>query len=122
LRLLGESTFGSTPPLLYLPSLGGPGRLGAFGKNEFRASKTAYAGLTFRHSIGRLPDFVGGSRYLVFGVEAGTAFDDLSAARLEADIHAGLAFQTVLGPTQAEIFVGTGGSVRLQVNIGSLLH
>jgi NTE family protein len=122
LRLKGEASFGSTPPLLYLPTLGGPAELGAFGKNEFRARNTVYGDLTFRRSMGRLPDFVGGARYLVLGVEAGSAFDDLSSAQIHADIHAGLAFQTVLGPSQFDLFVGTGGSVRLQVNVGTLLH
>lgn len=120
-QVLGQTTFGSKPPLLYLPTLGGPGALGAFGKHEFRDRHSACGGLTFRHAVGRSSDFVGGPRYLVMGVELGSSFDDISSSQLRADVHGGFAFETVLGPASAEAFLGSGGAVRIQVTIGAAL-
>ena len=45
---------------LYLPTLGGPFRLGAFDRDQFQGVSTVYTGAGYLHQLGRLPDLIGG--------------------------------------------------------------
>ena len=108
--------------LAYRFTLGGPFRLGAFAPDAFRGRHFAYGGLGYLLSIGRLPDFVGGPIRLAAEVEVGSAFDEVSSARLKGCLTGGAELDTVLGPVFAGMSLGNRGAFSFYVSVGRLLR
>lgn len=118
----GGTSFGGAPPILHQFGLGGPFRLGAYPPYAFRGPQYLLGSLAWKIPVGRLPKLLGGSLYLETLVEGGSAFEDLSRARLKASVTAGLASDTLFGPVFVGASVGQGGATRVYFMIGRLVR
>ena len=67
----GGSSFGHRLAVPLQFTLGGPLRLSAFGRDEFRGDRVGYASLGWLRRIGKLPPVLGGSVFLGGWYEAG---------------------------------------------------
>ncbi|HEY3741170.1 MAG TPA: patatin-like phospholipase family protein, partial [Bryobacteraceae bacterium] len=67
----GASSFGNQLPVPLQFTLGGPLRLGAYGLDEFRGDRIAYASAGWLHRIGTLPAVLGGNLFLGGWYETG---------------------------------------------------
>ena len=67
----GTTAFDGQVAPLYQSTLGGPFRLSAFERDEFRGVRTAHVGTGYLHQLARLPDFVGGPIYGGVWIETG---------------------------------------------------
>jgi NTE family protein len=74
----------------------------------------------YLRSISRLPDFLGGWIYAGAWVESGSAFDDLDAAKLKANLSIGGIADTLIGPVLVGASFDFQGSWRYYIGIGRL--
>jgi len=115
----GGLSFGGVLPVLYQFKLGGPFRLGAFPTDAFRGSTFVLASAGYRTPFRRLPSLLGDRLFLTGLVEVGSAFDRLSAARVESSFTGGLAADTFFGPFFVGGSVGRRGGVRAYFIVGA---
>ncbi len=101
----GGSTFGSRNTGVPQFSLGGPGRLSAYGVNELFGNQYYLFRGGYLHELVSLPPFVGKKVYAVGSYEAGKVYGAVNESRFPNDFAAGVLAETALGP----FFVG--GSV-----------
>jgi NTE family protein len=105
----GGTTFGFDGTGLPPFSLGGPGRLGAYGPNEFLTNQYFLFQAGYIHRITQLSPLFGDNVYLIGTYEIGkayrNAFSSTAESRLPNDVSAAILVQTFLGP------IVMGGSV-----------
>jgi NTE family protein len=118
LSFSGGTSFGSSTDSYYDFTLGGPMRLRAYRLGEFRGLNYVLGTTAYLHSLGRLPDFLGGQLYLAGIVETGCTFADLASARLRTVISSGFVVDTLLGPVSLSAGVSTDGHFRFYANVG----
>ena len=111
LALVGGTAFDDRLTPFHQSTLGGPFRLGAFDRDQFRGVRTWYAGTGYLHQLGRMPDLLGGPIYaggwLESGwVEAGGAFPKASPTDLQSNVSAGLLVDTLFGALFASVSIG----------------
>ncbi|HKW08732.1 MAG TPA: patatin-like phospholipase family protein, partial [Gemmatimonadaceae bacterium] len=113
------SSFGGLP----LPTdqfvLGVPFRLDAFSLGERRGDYFAALTGGYLHTVGRLPDFLGGAIILGGWVETGSAFDLDEATQIDTQFGFGAILDTLLGPALVSYSLGSGER-RLHVGFGRL--
>jgi NTE family protein len=121
--LAGAGTSFETDPL---PTeqfvLGRPFRLSAFSHGEVRGNDYLLLTTGYLREVARLPDFLGGPVFLGGWLENGSAFDDLSSARLSTHVGAGAFLETLLGPVMIAVGVGLDGEWRYYLAIGRIFH
>ncbi|MCE2541747.1 MAG: patatin-like phospholipase family protein [Acidobacteria bacterium] len=116
--LAGSAASADRLPPFHQSTLGGPFRLGAFTPDQFRGTRTAYAGSGYLHRLGQLPDLVGGPIHAGVWLESGSAFDAVRDAEIHSSVSAGLLLDTLLGALLASASVGTDGSTAFYVALG----
>ena len=114
----GGTTFNKVAPPAQQFTLGGPFRLGAFGRDEFRASHYLLSGVGYLHQIFDLPPLLGEKIYAGGWHEFGGAFEDLESARFFNSISGGVIMVTRLGPVSFGGSLGEGGRTKLYFSIG----
>lgn len=100
--------------------LGAPFRLGAYAAGEFRGDHYGVLTAGYLHSVGRLPDFLGGSMYLGGWLENGSAFDDIDTARFRTNVSVGALADTLVGPFVLGASADFEGRRRYYIGIGRL--
>ena len=95
----------------YQSGLGGPLRLGAFERDQFRGVRTAHVGTGYLHQVWRMPDLIGGPVYAGAWLESGwlasgKTLPRASHANLGPNVSAGLMVDTPLGALFASVSVG----------------
>ncbi len=118
----GGSSFGDEPGYNEF-RLGGLLRLGAFSPGEIRGDNYLLGVGGFLYQVLRLPDVVGANGYLGAWLEAGSAFEEWSAASHQWNASGGFVLETFLGP----LFIGgsvslTNGDGRFYVNLGPFVR
>jgi hypothetical protein len=117
-----DTVLGPEAPGFYEPSLGGPFRLSSFGTDEFRGRHAALGHLGYLHSLAKLPDPLGDRLFVAGLLEVGSAFEELSQARLRFSATGGLAFDSYFGQVFLGVSVGNGGSTRVFFTFGNLIN
>jgi NTE family protein len=83
-------------------SLGGPFRLGAFNRDEFRGNQYLLASTGYLRQVYKLPPLSGGKVYLGGWYDVGGAYGGVGAntfgQRYHQAISTGLIVETILGP------------------------
>ena len=119
----GTTAFDGQVAPLYQSTLGGPFRLSAFERDEFRGVRTAHVGTGYLHQLARLPDFVGGPIYGGVWIEAGwietgTALPEAGRADPAPSFSAGLLADTLLGAVLGSVSIAEGSGPRINATLG----
>lgn len=101
----GGTTFGATSTGIPQFFLGGPGRLSAYGQNEFQGNQYYLLRAGYLHDLLTLPPFVGKKVYVVGSYEIGKMYGVTTGSELPNDVAVGFLAETAVGP----FFIG--GSV-----------
>lgn len=115
---LGASSGNPLPTEQFV--LGQPLRLGAYNIGEFRGDNYGLVTLGYLRGIGRLPDFLGGPMFLGGWVENGSAFDDISDAKIKTNVTIGGIGDTLVGPVLLAASFDFSGRWRYYIGIGRL--
>lgn len=118
----GGAAIGGTRPPLYDLTLGGPFRLSAFNADQFRGRYVALGRAGYLRSLARLPAPLADRLYLIGGLELGSAFERVDAAQIKYSATAGLAVDTILGPSFVGAAFGNGGAFKLYFAVGKLFR
>jgi NTE family protein len=94
-------------------TLGGPLRLSAFGRGEFRGNHYAYGGSGYLYRLGSLPVFTGKKIYAGGWLEGGSAFFNSNDARVAYDAAGAFILETPLGPMTLGGGWGPGGRTKV---------
>jgi NTE family protein len=116
----GGTTFGSDQTGIPQFSLGGPGRLAAYGLNEFLLNQYAYGRGGYLHQIGALPSFLGGGVYLNTHFEIAKPYNPGNTLGLAGDAVFGVATETLFGPLMIGGSIGDSGHRRWFFQLGKL--
>jgi NTE family protein len=103
-------------------AMGRPFRLSAFDTGEVRGNDYLLLTTGYLREVARLPDFLGGPVFLGGWVENGSAFDDLSSARLYTHFGAGAVLETLIGPVMIAASASLDGDWRTYIAIGRVFH
>ncbi|WP_419856637.1 patatin-like phospholipase family protein [Candidatus Palauibacter irciniicola] len=119
----GTTAFDGQVAPLYQSTLGGPFRLSAFERDEFRGVRTAHVGTGYLHQLARLPDFVGGPIYggvwIETGwIETGTVLPEAVHADIAPSFSAGLLADTLLGAVLGSVSIAEGSGPRINATLG----
>ena len=112
------TTFNSDPGPIQQFTLGGPLRLSAFGRDEFRGDKYVMVGGGYLHQLGYLPAFLGRKIYAGAWYEGGQTYLRRPDANFLNDVSGGFVFETLLGPATIGGSWGEGGRGRLFLSLG----
>lgn len=93
-------------------TLGGPLRLSAFGRGEFRGNHYANAGTGYLYRLGSLPVFTGKRIYAGGWLEGGSVFLNSNDARFIYDAAGAFILETPLGPLTLGGGWGVGGRTK----------
>ncbi|HEY7544658.1 MAG TPA: BamA/TamA family outer membrane protein, partial [Blastocatellia bacterium] len=99
-------------------TLGGPFRLGAYDRDEFRGSHYAIASLGYHHQIYDLPDLLGEKIFAIGWYDIGGAFTRLDRSQLHNQFSGGLIMDTRLGPFSIIGCFGEGGRGKVYFSFG----
>ena len=107
----------------YRSTLGGPFRLSAFERDEFRGVRTAHVGTGYLHQLARLPDFVGGPIYGGVWIEHGwietrTLSSGVRRPEPAPSFSAGLLADTLLGAVLGSVSIAEGSGPRINATLG----
>jgi len=119
--LEGGTSFGGNPLITDQFVLGLPFRLEGFAVGERRGNDYAVATGGYLHSIGQLPDFLGGPIVAGAWIETGSAFDHASNASVATQLGIGVLSETLLGPGILGFTIGSGAR-RFYVGFGRLFR
>ena len=119
----GTTAFDGQVAPLYQSTLGGPFRLSAFERDEFRGVRTAHVGTGYLHQLARLPDFVGGPIYGGVWIEHGwietrTLSSGVRRPEPAPSFSAGLLADTLLGAVLASVSIAEGSGPRINATLG----
>ena len=112
------TTFNRDPGPIRQFTLGGPLRLSAFGRDEFRGNKYVLAGGGYLHQLGYLPPFLGRKIYAGGWYEGGQTYIRRADANFLNDVTGAFVFETLLGPATVGGSWGEGGRGRLFLSLG----
>ncbi|MEW6206939.1 MAG: patatin-like phospholipase family protein [Acidobacteriota bacterium] len=99
-------------------TLGGPFRLGAYDRDEFRGSHYAIATLGYHRRIYELPSLLGGKIFAAGWYDIGGAFTRLDAGQIHNQFSGGLIMDTRLGPFSLICSFGEGGRGKVYFSFG----
>ncbi len=99
-------------------TLGGPFRLGAYDRDEFRGPHYAIATLGYHRRIYDLPTLLGGKIFATGWYDIGGAFTRLDAGQLRNQFSGGLIMDTRLGPFSLIGSFGEGGRGKVYFSFG----
>lgn len=116
----GGSTFGYDHTGLPQFSLGGPGRLAAYGINEFLTNQYVYGQVGYLHRIAALPSFIGGGIYLVGDIEVAKPYGLPSVSGVPGDVAGGVIVETILGPVRVGGAAGESGHQKWFFQLGRI--
>ena len=120
-QALGGTTFGHNNTGLPQFSLGGVGRLGAYGTNELLGNQYFLGRVGYLHEVFRLPPLLGDKVFLTSGFEVGKMYGPQAALhKLPLDGSVAFIAETFLGPISVGGSVGDQGHVRWYFQIGRL--
>jgi NTE family protein len=118
----GGSTFGFTNIGLPPFSLGGPGRLAAYGPNEFLSDQYFLFQPGYLHRLTQLSPLLGNNVYFIGTYEIAKAYHNAFSAtgesRLPMDVSAVILVQTFLGPIAVGGSVGDSGHHKFYFQVG----
>jgi NTE family protein len=114
----GGTTFGETDAPTEQFTLGGPFRLGAYDRDEFRGSRYLLATAGYHRRVSDLPPLFGGNVYAIGWYETGGAFDRFNSGAIRNALAAGLIMDTRLGPFSIITSVGEGGRAKVYFAFG----
>jgi len=112
------STFDKDPGPIQQFTLGGPFRLSAFGRDEFRGDKYVLASAGYLHRVGDLPGFLGRKIYAGGWYEGGEVFIQRANRNYLNDVSGALVFETFLGPATIGGAWGEGGRGKFFISLG----
>lgn len=121
-NLAGGTAFDTRPIGLYRFTLGGPLRLSALRADELSGRHYLLGSAGYLHSLGRLPDFVGGPVYLGGWVDAGSAFERIDDAELHVHLAGCFLVETLVGPFYLGASVGADKEARIFGGLGVILR
>jgi NTE family protein len=102
--------------------LGGPFRLGAYNRDEFRGNQYALLSTGYLHQVYQLSPIIGGKIYaggwVDFGGAFGGNFANNDGNRYRTAISAGVVMDTILGPFSLIGSYGEGGRGKIYFAIG----
>jgi NTE family protein len=114
----GGTTFGflqtGIPPYF----LGGPGRLSAYGTNEFSGNQYYVLRTGYLQDLFTLPPFVGKKIYAIGTFEFGKMYGFANQSKFPSDVSAGILAQTALGPVFLGGSVGESGHQKWFFQLG----
>ena len=116
----GGTSFDKSPGPIQQFTLGGPFRLGAYGRNEFRGKDYFLGSAGYLHRVGNLPQIIGGRIYLGGWYEGGSAFQRRSELNYKSDFSGGFIMETVLGPITFGGAWGEGSRGKVFFSFGRL--
>jgi NTE family protein len=105
----GGSTFGYERTGLPQFSLGGPGRLAAYGISEFLTNQYIYGRIGYLRRLREMPAFLGKGMYLDGHFEVAKPHGLVAAPGVPGDVAAGVIMDTILGPILVGGSVGESG-------------
>jgi NTE family protein len=114
----GGTTFNRTAPPAQQFTLGGPFRLGAYGRDEFRGSHYFFAGTGYLRRISQLLPLVGRNIYAGGWYEFGSAFSQTSNAQYFHSVSGAVIVETRLGAISLGGSWGENGRGRLFFSLG----
>ena len=114
----GGTSFDRDAPPAQQFTLGGPFRLGAFGRDEFRGSRYVLTSLGYMRELSRLPPIFGDKIYAGSWYEFGGAFDRDETAEYFGSLSGGVIVVTKLGPIALGGSLGEGGRRKLYFSLG----
>ena len=114
----GGSTFGYDHTGLPQFSLGGLGRLAAYGINEFLTNQYVYGRAGYLHRIAALPSFIGGGIYADVHLEVAKPYGLPSVTGVPGDIAGGVIVETILGPVVVGGAAGESGHQKWFFQLG----
>jgi NTE family protein len=112
------TTFNRTAPPAQQFTLGGPFRLGAYGRDEFRGSHYLFTGAGYLRRVSQLLPLVGRSIYAGGWYEFGGAFEQRDNAPYFHSLTGAVIIETRLGPISLGGSWGEGGRGRLFFSLG----
>jgi NTE family protein len=116
----GGTTLGRDAPPQQQFTLGGPLRLGGYGRDEFRGNQYLFLAAGYLHHVASLAPQFGGKVYVGNWLELGSAFDKLNAAKFSGNVSGGVIAETKLGPVFLGGSLGEGGRRKLYFTLGRL--
>ena len=116
----GGTTFGREPDGLPPFTLGGPGRLAAYGLNQFITNQYLYGRVGYLHQIAALPPFLGGGVYLNAHYEVATVSGSYNTPRVPQGVALGIATETLFGPLMFGGSFGGRGHRKWFFQVGKL--
>lgn len=118
----GGTTFDFSGTGLPPFSLGGPGRLGAYGPNEFLTNQYFLFQPGYIHRLTQLSPLLGDNVYFIGSYEIGKAYHNAFSAndesRLPMDVTGAILVQTFLGPIVVGGSVGDRGHRKFYFQVG----
>lgn len=114
----GGTTFDKAAAPAEQFSLGGPFRLGAYGRDQFQGSHFVLTNFGYLRDIKQLPPWLGNRLYAGAWYEFGSAYQTLDLARFRHSYSAGLVLETRLGPLALAGSVSENGRGKIYFSIG----
>jgi NTE family protein len=119
---LGGTSFGQRDVGVQQFTLGGPFRLGAYDRDEFRGNHYFLLSTGYLRRLSQLPSLMGGRLYAAGWYDFGSAFGGLRANilnnRYQNAASAGLIADTILGPVSLIGSYGEGGRGKVYFTVG----
>ncbi len=114
----GGTSFTRDAPPAQQFTLGGPFRLGAYGRDEFRGSRYVLTSLGYLRQVSTLPPLFGDKIYAGSWYEFGGAFNRNETAEYFSSLSGGVIVVTKLGPIGLGGSVGEGGRRKVYFSLG----
>ncbi len=96
-------------------------RLGAYDLGELRGDHYYALSGGYLHSVGRLPDFMGGPIFAGAWLEFGDAFNEWTHATIRTNATMAVIMETILGPVLVGGSAGFDGRWRTYIGVGRII-
>ncbi len=116
----GGTSFDNVPGPAQQFTVGGPFRLSAYGRDEFRGRNFTLVGGGYLYKLGDLPPFLGQKIYAGGWYEGGSAFFNRSNVNYLNDVAGAFVVETLLGPVTLGGARGEGGRGKIFFSLGKL--
>jgi NTE family protein len=118
----GGTSFNQQNVGTQLFTLGGPFRLGAYDRDQFRGNRYLLLSAGYLHRLSQLPSLIGGRVYATGWYDFGGAFGGINSNtlnnRYRNAISVGLVADTILGPLSLIGSFGEGGQGKIYFSVG----
>jgi NTE family protein len=114
------TAFGYQVPFPQQFTLGGPGRLSAYSRDEFAGTDYFIVSGGVLHTVGHMPTLIGNRLMVTSFAEFGGAGERFGSTRFVGDISLAGVAETVIGPIAVGVSMGDQGRRNLFVSIGQL--